>query len=1067
MGLRAVLAAWLAAATAMPALAAEPNRPLVALERYEGFPIESVEVHRPSHVTLASVEAALELGADPVVELRSLARATRQLFLTGWFRQVLLRVEPLPNGRVVLVVVLDPKRVLGEVVVEGEIDHGWAKSVLRLTVGDELDERSLPELEARLEAALARRGYRESTVGLAVVPLDDRGRCRLLVRVAAGARARIGKLVVVGELPYPPWDVDLGSEPGAPLDLDRIGAAVAALEARLRYDGYLDVRSGAPVVMGTGNEVDVRIPIDAGPRIELVFRGNHRMSRLRLREDGAVLQDLGTSSAGLDELRERVLARYEQLGYYRARVEVAVEDVEANLRRVEVRIAEGPGSRVIGLSFPGAQYFTQDKLREQVEATVAQYLASELGRAGVDPEIVTRSLRRERTRPRRQPSTAAPDPNRVYVPRAYRAAADIIGDLYRSAGFQSVRVDPPELLFRGPELIEVSFAVEEGIRWRVGSLAFFNHPGVESGELFEAVGFALRAEGGQPLVFEDIELARRAILRLFLDRGYVQASVRELLREVPERGALGSERTNPRRGLAEVCARAAARDATACDVEVGFAITPGPRVKVGEVLVRGLQNTVLSVVEGEIALRPGEWMSRSELIRTRDQLIRLGVFDRVVVRPSVEDGASTVRDLLVELRPRKTYSLNVGFGASTEEGLRVFARFADRNLFGRALRLQANAKVNLWVEPLLAIYEENLRADIRTFYDDFGLFGAEPLMLLEFEVAAGIAAPRIYQLPNFSFGLDLTALRDFDPAFQEESQRATLLGTYDGFKPVLGGRARPVNVQLRLAFDRTSLGCNPEVSEEDRENLCSSEPGGAVQGQRLEGENVYLSLIPRVSWDLRDDPLLPRQGIYIELESEFAAGFDSPDYIRVEGKMNGFVPLGPRFTFMTSLRGGRIFPLVEGADIPLNRRFYAGGRSTIRGYPEQTLLPQDVDLDNAGMPASDISLGGLLYLAAKLELQWEAFSPLSLATFYDMGALWRLADDGACGGSGFGLSTLCTYVDSAGNTQTVRRRLAQGVGVGIRLSTPIGPLAVDLGVPVARQDPAVEDFTLHFSVGAP
>ncbi|MEO1233384.1 MAG: BamA/TamA family outer membrane protein [Myxococcota bacterium] len=424
------------------------------------------------------------------------------------------------------------------------------------------------------------------------------------------------------------------------------------------------------------------------------------------------------------------------------------------------------------------------------------------------------------------------------------------------------------------------------------------------------------------------------------------------------------------------------------------------------------------------------------------------------------------------MRPRNNRSLDIGGGASTEEGLRVFARFSDRNLFGRALRLQANAKVNLWTEALLAIYEQSIRDQIREFYQAQDVISSSPLLLLEWEVAAGLSYPRIFQLPNFSFGVDLIALRDYDPAFREDSLRLTLISNFDGIRPRLLGRPRRLALQLRFNLERTDLSCNELVT--DRENLCSSDLTMVNPGERAEGSNFYFSIIPRVSWDFRDDPLQPRKGFLFELEGESATGIggESPDFARLEGKLRTWIPISERFTLLFSILGGRIFPLTSSADIPLNRRFYAGGRETIRGYPEQTLIPQDATLRPDREPTNNVSTGGLLYVAAKSELQIEFISPVSLAFFYDIGDLWRLLSDEqlaaeeaanptGCQNTRVGLSTVCTLGDTE-----YRRRLAQGAGFGLRLATPIGPLALDFGFPLNYRYSTAETFTIHFSVGS-
>lgn len=1050
-------------------LGAPPQGPTLGLEALIGLPITGLRIS-PSSMSLDELEGLL---GDPVGAplTRELLRAiVERLYRLGRFRGVVVRGQE-EDGGVSLRVHLDPvTRIRGmDIRGAGPVGQGWVRQALGRSDGDEIDPRDLPDLRLALEEALKRRGFRTPTVRVELEVTRSPEWVRLEVDLETGPKTRLRQVVLRGWLPFPNWQLDLGVKPGEVLDLERVGPALRALESKLRRDGHFDARVEKPaVVLLPGrrrSQADVVLEVDPGPAVEVRIEGNHRVARSRLEEDAAALSELGSGASALVEVQERILARYERLGHFRAQVEVAGRtSIDRRRRQVLFKVDEGPASRVIGIGFLGAGYFKDDVLRAQVLETVERFLAPYLSRPGVDPEVVERSFRGRPTPLREQPSTAPPNPRRVYVPRAYRAAVETIADLYRSEGFQSVKVSDPQLSFRGEELIEVEYRIEEGLRWRVSALDFPGRSEVPVEDLERLVAFEPSpTEEGEPLVFDRVDEARRAIEAYYRNRGYAFASVRVDLHSSarPEDAIFSSSGED----LAAHCAESKAQGESSCAVAVSFPINEGPRVRVRKVYIPPAPGINSSAIRGEIELEEGKYLRAKDLEATRDNLLRLGVFDRVEVSMVDEERVATEKDVAIQLVPRASNALELGFGASTEEGLRVFASFSDRNLFGTLVRLQTNAKVNLWGEPLLSVYDEALQEQIRSFYRPLGVLGSGPILLIEFELAAGISYPRIFFLPRgFSFGLDLIVLRDYDPAFEENNQRLTLIGTYEGFRPRILGRRRPMVLQLRANLERAELNCNDAVDAR-REDLCSSGVSINNQGDRTEGENVYFSVGPRFSWDFRDNPLDPGSGVYLELEGEFAEGLDdqSPDYVGIEGRVNFYAPVAPRATFVTSFRGGRIFPLTSQVPIPLNRRFYAGGRSTIRGYPEKTLLPQDVPLDENGLPISDISTGGLLYLALKTEIRILIANPVSLAGFFDIGDLWALTDqDSQCPTQGFNLITTCALPDG----RTIRRRLAQGAGFGLRVATPIGPLAVDMGFPVNRRDPAVEDWTLHFSVGA-
>ncbi len=105
-------------------------------------------------------------------------------------------------------------------------------------------------------------------------------------------------------------------------------------------------------------------------------------------------------------------------------------------------------------------------------------------------------------------------------------------------------------------------------------------------------------------------------------------------------------------------------------------------------------------------------------------------------------------------------------------------------------------------------------------------------------------------------------------------------------------------------------------------------------------------------------------------------------------------------------------------DIPPDQRFYAGGGGTIRGWRYQSVGPTFPD----GTPA-----GGTSIEVGSIEYRQRVLNHYGFVLF---------ADTGQVGGRGTSLP--------GGNTVRV------GVGAGLRYFTSIGPIRLDVGVPVNR-----------------
>jgi translocation and assembly module TamA len=114
------------------------------------------------------------------------------------------------------------------------------------------------------------------------------------------------------------------------------------------------------------------------------------------------------------------------------------------------------------------------------------------------------------------------------------------------------------------------------------------------------------------------------------------------------------------------------------------------------------------------------------------------------------------------------------------------------------------------------------------------------------------------------------------------------------------------------------------------------------------------------------------------------------------------------------------------ADIPVSLRFFAGGDRSVRGYAYQSLGPRNDDGQ---------IVGGKQLVAGSIELTRKVHQNWGLALFTDAGNAFNRWDD---------LS------------------LAVGAGFGVRYTTPVGPLQIDLANPVSEKKFSPR---LHLGIG--
>jgi translocation and assembly module TamA len=188
---------------------------------------------------------------------------------------------------------------------------------------------------------------------------------------------------------------------------------------------------------------------------------------------------------------------------------------------------------------------------------------------------------------------------------------------------------------------------------------------------------------------------------------------------------------------------------------------------------------------------------------------------------------------------------------------------------------------------------------------------------------------------------------------------------------------------------------------------------------------LLTTLTGRLDWDTRDNRLDPTNGFraalmvapaYDFLQDEAFATF-STDY-------STYFPFGSGDRFVLA---GRVAAAVITVDditsVAPDRRLYAGGAGSIRGYAYQNVAPRDA--------LGDI-VGGRSMVLFSGELRYRVNEQFGLVGFVDAGNVYPTI-----------------IPDFSG--------IKVGVGAGIRYMTPVGPLRLDVAVPLqpGTGDPSV------------
>ncbi|MBU0467840.1 MAG: outer membrane protein assembly factor BamA [Candidatus Omnitrophica bacterium] len=188
-----------------------------------------------------------------------------------------------------------------------------------------------------------------------------------------------------------------------------------------------------------------------------------------------------------------------------------------------------------------------------------------------------------------------------------------------------------------------------------------------------------------------------------------------------------------------------------------------------------------------------------------------------------------------------------------------------------------------------------------------------------------------------------------------------------------------------------------------------------------EGTNTTSMIGFTLSRDTRDSVFSPTKGLSLSGGFDVAGSFlgGDKDFFRLQARSSYYIPLKFKSVLEFRVQGGYVNAFDNSSKVPIFERFFAGGASTIRGYDERKVGPLDSSTNDP--------IGGESMFVANIEYTIPLIDFIKLAAFFDSGNVWPTVED--FGSDGF----------------------KSGMGLGLRVKTPVGPINLDYGYPLNNE----------------
>jgi len=205
-----------------------------------------------------------------------------------------------------------------------------------------------------------------------------------------------------------------------------------------------------------------------------------------------------------------------------------------------------------------------------------------------------------------------------------------------------------------------------------------------------------------------------------------------------------------------------------------------------------------------------------------------------------------------------------------------------------------------------------------------------------------------------------------------------------------------------------------------------------------EGATLRSGVSNELTYDTRDSRFDPREGFITSLRNEFFGLGGDVSFVRTSASAGYYYTVFEDYTISVRGSGGTMMGV--GEDTRISDRFFKGGGQP-RGFEFGGIGPRDANTNDA--------LGGKHFYTGTVEVSYPLDLPFELdirgRLFTDVGAAWGIDDN----------SIPVSVDDSSAPRVTV--------GTGISWNSPFGPLVVDLGFALVKEDfDETEIFSFSF-----
>ncbi len=360
-----------------------------------------------------------------------------------------------------------------------------------------------------------------------------------------------------------------------------------------------------------GDLIFLKIKVEERSRLsKFRFRGVRKGKQEGLREKIRLHRGRVITPNLLEKTKNTIREYYVDKGYFNAEVDIELEEdsLLSNSSIVTIVIKQNNRVKIQDISIEGNEVLSDNKIRRAMKET--------------KQKRVFRIFKASK-----------------YIEEDYREDLNRIVDKYNTIGYRDAKIISDTVYQVNPDRISINLKISEGNQYYFGDIKWIGNTKFSDKDLDRILNIEKGDVFNQDLFNRRIQHDPngRDISSLYLDDGYLFFHPYIVETQVKN---------------------------DTIDFEIR--LTEGQQARINEVTITGNTKTNDHVIRREIRTLPGELFSRSDIIRSQNELMQLGYFnqEKLGVNPIPDQSDGTVDiEYVVEEQPSDQVELSGGWGA--------------------------------------------------------------------------------------------------------------------------------------------------------------------------------------------------------------------------------------------------------------------------------------------------------------------------------------------------------------------------------------------------------------------